>query len=118
MYITKINFGSKFSKNAENLFQQSQDYIAQKSIETNNNDIVILNNLNKDLIEARIDDEFVLDALVHQTVHPSETNYKFFLRHKNIGKGKPKFLLLTNLENILNGNVWYKIAENLLSVNK
>ncbi len=118
MYITKINFGSKFSENAEILFQKSQDYIAQKSIETNNNDIVILNNLNKDLIEARIDDEFILDALIHQTVHPCQENYKFFLRYKDSGKGKPKFLVLTNLENILNGKVWYKIAEKLLSVNK
>ncbi len=110
-----IHFGLKFTDKAEELYQKSQNYIADIAIATHNDDDVINNNFNRDLIENSLSDEFVLDALADKTTATSEESYTFIIRHKNSKKGMYRSILSSKLENILNGKVWNKIEKKLNS---
>ena len=112
--INNINFGLKFSDTAEKLFQKSQDYIADIAIKTRNDDIVIQNNLNRASIENALGDEYILDAKLHTQTPTIKEKYTFLIKNTKKKLNKNFFLEYTDMDNILNGKIWYEIAEYLI----
>ena len=105
--INNINFGIKFSDKAENLFQKSQDYVA----DLHDDILVIRNNLNREIIENALSDDFFLDVQ-QQNAKVNKNTFIFSIKHKNFNMCK--FRKTTTEDNVLNGNIWNTIAEKLI----
>ena len=102
MFVSRIqntSFGLKFTKEADKFFQRSQDYIADKAIQSGNDDDVIKNNLNRTAIEYSFGENYILDLI------RDKKKYTFLLNFKPVHKA--------NLQDILNGKAWEVLAKKL-----
>ena len=118
MKITNINnigFGLKLSARANDLFEKSQDYLADEAIKVKNSNKVLGNNLNIQAIEAALNDDYILDGSSGDTPKTKD-KYSFYLRNKNDKFNKALFLCRKDIKDVLNGKVWYEIAETLIKI--
>lgn len=108
--INNIGFRLKLSTRAKDLFEKTQDYLADEAIKSKNNNKVLGNNLNIQSIETILGDEYTLDV----SGKNKQDKYCFYLKNKEDKINKSLFLCRKSIEDILNGNAWHEIAETLI----